>query len=116
MDTNVRTQPVTGFPLPTADLESLGIRRGQIDRLIALIEAQDDRYDWPAFDEQRASNANAGLQATCTLRPEVWRDERSTAGERGRPGGPAGRRRARGVRAHGPARPGGVARPARAGC
>ena len=38
MDTTIRTRPATGFPLPTADLESLGFRKGQIDRLTALIE------------------------------------------------------------------------------
>ncbi len=36
MDTAIR--PETGFPLPQADLESLGFRRSQIDRLIELIE------------------------------------------------------------------------------
>lgn len=38
MDTTIHTQPVTGFPLPPADPESLGLRREQIDRLTALIE------------------------------------------------------------------------------
>ncbi|HZP99260.1 MAG TPA: serine hydrolase domain-containing protein [Reyranella sp.] len=37
MDTTVSPQIATKFPLPSADLESLGFRRGQIDRLIALI-------------------------------------------------------------------------------
>jgi CubicO group peptidase (beta-lactamase class C family) len=36
MDTAVR--PETSFPLPQADLDSLGFRKGQIDRLIELIE------------------------------------------------------------------------------
>ena len=36
MDTAIR--PETSFPLPQADLESLGFRRSQIDRLIELIE------------------------------------------------------------------------------
>ncbi len=36
MDTAIR--PETSFPLPPADLESLGFRTGQIDRLIELIE------------------------------------------------------------------------------
>jgi CubicO group peptidase (beta-lactamase class C family) len=36
MDTAIR--PETGFPLPQADLDSLGFRKGQIDRLIELIE------------------------------------------------------------------------------
>ena len=38
MDTTIHTQPVTGFPLPSADLDSLGFRHEQIDRLTALIE------------------------------------------------------------------------------
>ncbi len=38
MDTTIRTQPATGFPLPAGDLDSLGFRKGQIDRLTALIE------------------------------------------------------------------------------
>ena len=33
-----RPQTATNFPLPAADLESLGFRRQQIDRLVALIE------------------------------------------------------------------------------
>ena len=36
--TDTRSQSVTNFPLPPADLESLGFRRQQIDRLVALIE------------------------------------------------------------------------------
>jgi len=36
MDTAIR--PETSFPLPPADLDSLGFRRSQIDRLIDLIE------------------------------------------------------------------------------
>src|SRR6478736_6027208 len=36
MDTAIR--PETSFPLPQADLESLGFRKNQIDRLIELIE------------------------------------------------------------------------------
>ena len=33
-----RPQAATNFPLPQADLDSLGFRRQQIDRLVALIE------------------------------------------------------------------------------
>ena len=33
-----RPQTATNFPLPQADLESLGFRRQQIDHLVALIE------------------------------------------------------------------------------
>src|ERR1051325_10751746 len=38
MDTAIRQTAGTTFPLPSADLESLGFRKSQIDRLIALIE------------------------------------------------------------------------------
>ncbi len=37
MDTAIRTDAL-GFPLPATDLESLGFRKNQIDRLIELIE------------------------------------------------------------------------------
>ena len=37
MDTAIRPTAGTNFPLPSADLESLGFRKSQIDRLIALI-------------------------------------------------------------------------------
>jgi len=38
VETGIRPLGATNFPLPHADLESLGIRREQIDRLIALIK------------------------------------------------------------------------------
>ena len=38
MDTAIRPRSATNFPLPHADLDSLGFRQQQIDRLIALIE------------------------------------------------------------------------------
>src|SRR5215475_7593325 len=38
MDTAIRPTTAASFPLPSADLESLGFRKSQIDRLIALIE------------------------------------------------------------------------------
>src|SRR2546430_13348858 len=38
MDTAIRQTADTNFPLPSADLESLGFRKSRIDRLIALIE------------------------------------------------------------------------------
>ena len=37
MDTTISPQTAAKFPLPMADLDSLGFRRQQIDRLIALI-------------------------------------------------------------------------------
>jgi CubicO group peptidase (beta-lactamase class C family) len=37
MDTAIRSE--AGFPLPLADLDSLGFRRDQIDRLVGLIES-----------------------------------------------------------------------------
>ncbi|HSS87368.1 MAG TPA: serine hydrolase domain-containing protein, partial [Reyranella sp.] len=38
MDAAIRPQAATKFPLPEADLDSLGFRRQQIDLLVALIE------------------------------------------------------------------------------
>ncbi|MCX7365697.1 MAG: serine hydrolase [Alphaproteobacteria bacterium] len=38
MDTDIKLHETDTFPLPHADLESLGIRKSQIDRLVALIE------------------------------------------------------------------------------
>jgi CubicO group peptidase (beta-lactamase class C family) len=38
MDTAIRTDSATSFPLPQSDLESLGFRKNQIDRLVGLIE------------------------------------------------------------------------------
>ncbi|MEA2853511.1 MAG: hypothetical protein QOE02_3530, partial [Rhodospirillaceae bacterium] len=38
MDAAIRPQAATNFPLPEADLDSLGFRRQQIDLLVALIE------------------------------------------------------------------------------
>ncbi len=38
MDTTVRTEPATSFPLSTGDLRSLGFRTEQIERLVELIE------------------------------------------------------------------------------
>ena len=46
MDTVTNIRPAASFPLPESDLESLGFRKGQIDRLIALIERHiaENRY------------------------------------------------------------------------
>src|SRR6266481_7756006 len=38
MDTDIRPTVGTSFPLPAADLDSLGFRKSQIDRLTKLIE------------------------------------------------------------------------------
>ncbi len=38
MKTVTSAQPAARFPLPSSDLQSLGFRRGQVDRLIGLIE------------------------------------------------------------------------------
>ena len=38
MDPVTNIRPAGSCPLPESDLESLGFRKGQIDRLIALIE------------------------------------------------------------------------------
>ncbi|MEI7874477.1 MAG: serine hydrolase domain-containing protein [Alphaproteobacteria bacterium] len=61
MDTTIRTEPVTGFPLPSADLESLGIRRGQIDRLIALIERHIAEGRYPGCQIALARHGKLGL-------------------------------------------------------
>ena len=80
MDTNVRTQPVTGFPLPTADLESLGIRRGQIDRLIALIERHIAEGRYPGCQIALARHGKLGLfrsfgQAATAPQPRAAADD-----------------------------------------
>lgn len=61
MDTTIVTQPVTGFPLPPADLESLGFRRGQIDRLVALIERHIAEGRYPGCQVALARHGKLGL-------------------------------------------------------
>ncbi|MDP1752846.1 MAG: serine hydrolase domain-containing protein [Reyranella sp.] len=59
--TTIITQPVTPFPLPSADLESLGFRRGQIDRLIALIERHIAEGRYPGCQVALARHGKLGL-------------------------------------------------------
>lgn len=61
MDTTIRTEPATGFPLPSADLESLGFRREQIDRLTALIESHIAEGRYPGCQIALARHGKLGL-------------------------------------------------------
>ena len=61
MDTTIVTPPVTGFPLPPADLESLGFRRGQLDRLVALIERHIAEGRYPGCQVALARHGKLGL-------------------------------------------------------
>ena len=61
MDTTIVTPPVTGFPLPPADLESLGFRRGQLDRLVALIERHSAEGRYPGCQVALARHGKLGL-------------------------------------------------------
>jgi hypothetical protein len=59
--TAARPQAATNFPLPLADLDSLGFRRQQVDRLIALIERHiaEGRYPGCADRARPARQARA---------------------------------------------------------
>ena len=61
MDTTIRTEPTTGFPLPSADLESLGFRLEQIDRLTALIERHIAEGRYPGCQIALARHGKLGL-------------------------------------------------------
>ncbi len=61
MDTTIRTEPATGFPLPSADLESLGFRLEQIDRLTALIERHIAEGRYPGCQIALARHGKLGL-------------------------------------------------------
>ncbi len=61
MDTSLQTRPTTGFPLPAADLESLGIRREQIDRLVARIERHIAEGRYPGCQIALARHGKLGL-------------------------------------------------------
>ena len=60
MDT-IHTQSVTGFPLPSADLDSLGFRREQIDRLTALIERHIAEGHYPGCQMALARHGKLAL-------------------------------------------------------
>jgi len=61
MDQNITARAAGDFVLPTSDLESLGFRRGQIDRLVELIERHiaDGRY--PGAQIALARHGKLGL-------------------------------------------------------
>ncbi|WP_296335284.1 serine hydrolase domain-containing protein [Reyranella sp.] len=61
MDTTIHTQPATGFPLPPADLGSLGFRLEQIDRLTALIERHIAEGHYPGCQIALARHGKLGL-------------------------------------------------------
>lgn len=61
MDTTIRTEPATGFPLPSADLGSLGFRLEQIDRLTALIERHIAEGFYPGCQIALARHGKLGL-------------------------------------------------------
>ncbi|MEK7687205.1 MAG: serine hydrolase domain-containing protein, partial [Pseudomonadota bacterium] len=61
MDTTIRTEPATGFPLPSADLESLGFRLEQINRLTALIERHIAEGRYPGCQIALARHGKLGL-------------------------------------------------------
>ena len=61
MDTAVRPQAATNFPLPEADLDSLGFRRQQIDRLIALIERHIAERRYPGCQIALARHGKLAL-------------------------------------------------------
>jgi CubicO group peptidase (beta-lactamase class C family) len=64
MDTDIRPAPTntgTSFPLPQADLDSLGFRSGQIDRLIALIERHIAEGHYPGCQIALARHGKLAL-------------------------------------------------------
>ena len=61
MDTTIRTEAAAGFPLPSADLESLGFRTEQIDRLTALIELHIAKSRYPGCQIALARHGKLGL-------------------------------------------------------
>ena len=61
MDTVTRPPQSGAFPLPAADLESLGFRRGQIDRLIALINRHIAEGKYPGAQIALARHGKLAL-------------------------------------------------------
>ncbi len=61
MDTTIRTEPATGFPLPSADLASLGFRVEQIDRLTTLIDRHIAEGRYPGCQIALARHGKLGL-------------------------------------------------------
>lgn len=67
MDTRIdpaSTTPATSFPLPSADLQSLGFRMGQIERLIQLIERHIAEGRYPGCQIALARHGKLGLYKT----------------------------------------------------
>ena len=61
MDTITATRPAKSFPLPQADLDSLGFRKEQIDRLIALIERHIAEKRYPGCQIALARHGKLAL-------------------------------------------------------
>ena len=61
MDTVTNIRPAASFPLPESDLESLGFRKGQIDRLIALIERHIAEKRYPGCQIALARHGKLAL-------------------------------------------------------
>ena len=61
MDTVTNIRPAASFPLPESDLESLGFRKGQIDRLIALIERHIAERRYPGCQIALARHGKLAL-------------------------------------------------------
>jgi CubicO group peptidase (beta-lactamase class C family) len=80
MDATIRTEPATGFPLPSADLGSLGFRLEQIDRLTALIERHIAEGRYPGCQIALARHGKLGLfksfgNAATEPKPRVATDD-----------------------------------------
>ena len=65
MDT-ISPQAAAKFPLPTADLDSLGFRREQIDRLIALISRHIAEGKYPGAQIALARRGKLALDRKST--------------------------------------------------
>jgi len=61
VDTITATRPAKSFPLPQADLDSLGFRKEQIDRLIALIERHIAEKRYPGCQIALARHGKLAL-------------------------------------------------------
>ena len=64
MDTAIHPSTDTKFPLPSADLDSLGFRKGQIDRLMALIERHIAEGRYPGCQIALARHGKLALFKT----------------------------------------------------
>ena len=82
MDTAIRPQAATNFPLPAADLDSLGFRRQQIDRLVALIERHITEGRYPGCQIALARHGKLALfksfgNAVTEPQPRAAADDRN---------------------------------------